>query len=210
LLFRRIPIVYALHRWIYQIEQKRQALFVGFFGPIGVSAVFYIHVASVYLEGVTAPDGTQREDARQLNEAIEVIVWFMVMCSILVHGTSIPLAKLFLQIPRALSSAPSESRDEGQAFSSDNQASEASEDTELKKRRERKDKSKKKEANKKPNKEEIGMPLAMRKIGHPVANDGPSSDDGDVAEKKSDGSRDLTENDKIELEREGHIAPIRN
>ena len=41
LLLRRPPIVFAMHKKIHQIEEKRQALYVGFFGPIGVSAVFY-------------------------------------------------------------------------------------------------------------------------------------------------------------------------
>jgi NhaP-type Na+/H+ or K+/H+ antiporter len=31
-----------MHKWIHQIEEARQAIFVGFFGPIGVSAVFYL------------------------------------------------------------------------------------------------------------------------------------------------------------------------
>ena len=35
LLFRRLPAVYAMHRFIPQIGEKRQAIFVGFFGPIG-------------------------------------------------------------------------------------------------------------------------------------------------------------------------------
>ncbi|KAI4795008.1 Na+/H+ antiporter, partial [Aureobasidium sp. EXF-8845] len=37
LLLRRLPIVYAMHKKIHQIEEPRQALVVGFFGPIGVS-----------------------------------------------------------------------------------------------------------------------------------------------------------------------------
>lgn len=40
LILRRLPIVFALHKWIHQIEEKRQAIFVGFFGPIGVSGKF--------------------------------------------------------------------------------------------------------------------------------------------------------------------------
>jgi NhaP-type Na+/H+ or K+/H+ antiporter len=41
LLLRRLPFVFALHRYIRQIEEKRQAIFVGFFGPIGVSGESY-------------------------------------------------------------------------------------------------------------------------------------------------------------------------
>lgn len=35
LLFRRLPVVLAMHWKIHQIEELQQALFVGFFGPIG-------------------------------------------------------------------------------------------------------------------------------------------------------------------------------
>jgi NhaP-type Na+/H+ or K+/H+ antiporter len=44
LLFRRLPVVYAMHKVIPQIEGKRQALFVGFFGPIGGRVASYPHV----------------------------------------------------------------------------------------------------------------------------------------------------------------------
>lgn len=37
LLFRRVPMVMAVWKHIHQIDDYRQALFVGFFGPIGVS-----------------------------------------------------------------------------------------------------------------------------------------------------------------------------
>src|ERR1700759_2675129 len=38
LLFRRLPFVFLIHKRIHQIQEWRQAVFVGFFGPIGVSA----------------------------------------------------------------------------------------------------------------------------------------------------------------------------
>lgn len=45
LLFRRLPVILAMHKYIHQIEDIKQALFVGFFGPIGVGAIFYLYVA---------------------------------------------------------------------------------------------------------------------------------------------------------------------
>ena len=78
---RRLPIVFAMHRLIHQIEEKRQAIFVGFFGPIGVSAVFYLYLTLEFLETITA-DGTQREDAAKLAEVMMVVVWFLAICSI--------------------------------------------------------------------------------------------------------------------------------
>lgn len=81
LLFRRVPIVLALHWNIWQIEQKQQALFVGFFGPIGVSAVFYLYISLEFLGEVTV-DGAVREDALRLQDIFSVVIWFLAICSI--------------------------------------------------------------------------------------------------------------------------------
>ena len=81
LLVRRLPVVYALHKYIHQIEEKRQAIFVGFFGPIGVSAIFYLYITLEFLETITV-DGVQRADAKKLGEVATVVVWFLAICSI--------------------------------------------------------------------------------------------------------------------------------
>lgn len=81
LLFRRVPIVYAMHGKIQQIEEKRQALFVGFFGPIGVSAVFYLYISLEFLDQITV-DGVERKDAARLGEVMTVVIWFLAICSI--------------------------------------------------------------------------------------------------------------------------------
>lgn len=81
LLLRRLPIVFAMHKFIHQIEEKRQAIFVGFFGPIGVSAIFYIYISLDYLRTIQV-DGEQREDAKQLGETLTIVVWFLAICSI--------------------------------------------------------------------------------------------------------------------------------
>jgi len=104
LLFRRLPVVFAMHRFIHQIEEKRQAIFVGFFGPIGVSAVFYLYISVEFLDTLTV-DGVQREDAKQLSEVITIVVWFLTICSIVVHGLSIPLGKIGFFLPRTISRA---------------------------------------------------------------------------------------------------------
>ena len=81
LLFRRLPVVFALHCNIWQIEQKQQAFFVGFFGPIGVSAVFYLYISLGFLKQVTV-DGVVRDDAQRLGDVLTVVVWFLAVCSI--------------------------------------------------------------------------------------------------------------------------------
>lgn len=81
LLFRRIPIIYLLHYQIRQIEEKQQALFAGFFGPIGVSAVFYLYISLEFLKKVTV-EGVVRDDAARLAEVMNVVIWFLAICSI--------------------------------------------------------------------------------------------------------------------------------
>ena len=85
LLFRRLPVVFAMHsfRWskLWQIEQRQQALFVGFFGPIGVSAVFYLYVGLEFLRQITI-DGRVRADAERLEDIFTVVIWFLAICSI--------------------------------------------------------------------------------------------------------------------------------
>ncbi|KAF2810671.1 uncharacterized protein BDZ99DRAFT_519360 [Mytilinidion resinicola] len=105
LLLRRLPIVFAMHKKIHQIEEVRQALFVGFFGPIGVSAVFYLYISLEFLRGIQV-DGEIRKDARVLSEVMSVVIWFLI-----VHGLSIPLGKLGLYLPRTISNAVSQQSD---------------------------------------------------------------------------------------------------
>ena len=93
-----------MHKFIHQIEEKRQAIFVGFFGPIGVSAIFYLYISLEFLEDITV-DGVQREDVAKLSEVMMVVIWFLAICSIVVHGLSIPLGKLGFFLPRTLSRA---------------------------------------------------------------------------------------------------------
>lgn len=112
-----------MHKLIHQIEEKRQAIFVGFFGPIGVSAIFYLYISLNFLEGMTV-DGVQRPDAEKLGEVMMVVIWFLAICSIVcppsslppchpkfltktqvVHGLSVPLGKLGFFLPRTLSRA---------------------------------------------------------------------------------------------------------
>ncbi|BAE61067.1 unnamed protein product [Aspergillus oryzae RIB40] len=90
--------------YIGQIEHLLQAAFVGFFGPIGVGAIFYLSVCREFLQGIIV-DGKVRDDAQKVSEAVDVVVWFLVICSIVVHGLSIPLVKAGYHLPRTISHA---------------------------------------------------------------------------------------------------------
>lgn len=104
LLFRRLPMMMLVWRYLKEIEDWKQAVFVGFFGPIGVSAVFYIYVAIDFLEQVQV-DGVVREDAARLQEVIRIVVWFLAISSIVVHGLTVPIGKVAFHMPRVLSRA---------------------------------------------------------------------------------------------------------
>jgi NhaP-type Na+/H+ or K+/H+ antiporter len=109
LLLRRLPMVLAFHKHINQIDDLKRAGFMGFFGPIGVSAVFYLYVSRQFLREIEV-DGVQREDAAQLEEVMDVVIWFLIICSIVTHGLSIPVGKLGFHLPRTISTALSQER----------------------------------------------------------------------------------------------------
>ncbi|KAF4124689.1 NhaP-type Na+/H+ or K+/H+ antiporter, partial [Geosmithia morbida] len=101
LLLRRLPWVFGLHRMIPQIEHARQAVFVGFFGPIGVSAIFYLFISIEFIEShLSDENNVPRDDVEDLAETTRVVVWFLAVCSIVVHGLSIPLGKLGYLAPK--------------------------------------------------------------------------------------------------------------
>ncbi|KAK4655908.1 hypothetical protein QC762_306590 [Podospora pseudocomata] len=109
LLFRRLPWVFAIHKFIPQIEEVRQAIFVGFFGPVGVSAIFYLYITLEFLKTMEPS-----EEVEHLGHVVKVVVWFLAICSIVVHGLSLPLGKLGFYLPRTLSRGISVTSDGGE------------------------------------------------------------------------------------------------
>ena len=98
-LFRRIPIMMALKPLIPDIKTWREALFAGHFGPIGVGAIFAAILARAELEtDTTVPLAELPTDPHTENYAIVQIIWplttFLVITSILVHGSSIAVFTL--------------------------------------------------------------------------------------------------------------------
>lgn len=85
LLLRRIPMVLVFYKRIKEVEDLPQALFVGFFGPIGVSAVFYLYISLDFLNQILI-NGEIREDAARLRDIMRTVIWFLAITSIVVHG----------------------------------------------------------------------------------------------------------------------------
>lgn len=96
--FRRIPIMLALKPFIPDIKTWREALFAGHFGPIGVGAIFIALLARAELEHhetVPLPElPPNTSDHYTLLLLVWPIVTFMVVASILVHGSSIAVFTL--------------------------------------------------------------------------------------------------------------------
>lgn len=99
LIFRRLPAVWLMAKQIRQCHNLTHTLFMGYFGPIGVGAAFYLHVTMEFLHLIKV-DGEVREDAEDLREVLHLVVWFIIMCSIVIHGLSIPAGKLGFKIEK--------------------------------------------------------------------------------------------------------------
>ncbi|KAL8750682.1 MAG: hypothetical protein Q9184_006336, partial [Pyrenodesmia sp. 2 TL-2023] len=94
LFFRRIPIMLLLKQFVPDIKTWREALFAGHFGPIGVGAIFAAILARAELETTTTtPLAVVPNDPASENYLVVLVIWplttFLVITSILVHGSSI-------------------------------------------------------------------------------------------------------------------------
>ncbi len=81
LALRRLPWVLLVQRIVPDLLSKREALFVGFYGPIGIAALFYAAIAI----------------GRTGNHAIWTISSLVVFSSIVVHGITVTPATRWLR-----------------------------------------------------------------------------------------------------------------
>ncbi|WVF68853.1 hypothetical protein IAT40_003626 [Kwoniella sp. CBS 6097] len=92
LIVRRLPVIVGLYKFIPDIKTFREATFTGWFGPMGVGAVFISTLAKTSL-----PEGEAEKDTAavdRLREVIMPITTFLVLSSIVTHGLSIPFFSL--------------------------------------------------------------------------------------------------------------------
>jgi hypothetical protein len=88
LLLRRIPATMVMFKLMPDtVKTWKEALFMGYFGPIGIGAVFYVEHARHLFPKVDFAETHEEED---LLRAMGPIVYFLVLFSIVVHGLSIP------------------------------------------------------------------------------------------------------------------------
>ena len=97
-LFRRIPIMMALKPLIPDIKTWREALFAGHFGPIGVGAIFVAMLARAELESEDPVPLSELPNPDVEHYTLITLVWpivaFIVVASIIVHGSTIAVFTL--------------------------------------------------------------------------------------------------------------------
>lgn len=73
------------------VANYKDALFMGYFGPIGIGAVFYVeHTRHLFPE----PGESLTDEENNLTRAIVPVVYWLVVFSIVWHGLSIPALNL--------------------------------------------------------------------------------------------------------------------
>lgn len=88
LLLRRIPAMMLVYKIMpNSVKTWKEALLMGYLGPIGIGAVFYVEHARHLYPKLDAAETHEEED---LLRAMGPVVYFLVLFSIVVHGLSIP------------------------------------------------------------------------------------------------------------------------
>ncbi|KAF9318965.1 hypothetical protein BG003_010172 [Podila horticola] len=104
LMLRRLPFVVGMKALIPALTTYREAAFAGWFGPIGVGAVFFSKVTAMATSpehlGENAYNG---ERLARVREVIYPVVMFMVLSSVLIHGVTVPLLHLQYKYTRTWS-----------------------------------------------------------------------------------------------------------
>ncbi|KAI5481360.1 Cation/H+ exchanger [Pseudohyphozyma bogoriensis] len=91
LALRRLPSIFFLQYWIPDIKTRREAIFAGHFGPMGVGAIFISTLAASKLPTPNVPPENSMD---VLALSIQPITYFLVLSSILIHGLTISFFSL--------------------------------------------------------------------------------------------------------------------
>lgn len=91
ILFRRLPLLFILRKFIPGIKTVKEALFVGWFGPIGVGALYYAQLFLLL-------------KADDISATFYSIIYFIVFSSVIVHGFTVPLFNLTLRATMSITS----------------------------------------------------------------------------------------------------------
>ncbi|KAJ1736528.1 Na+/H+ antiporter [Coemansia sp. Benny D160-2] len=94
---RRLPMIMLSYRLIPAIRTWQEALFAGWFGPIGVSALFYS------IETIKQLEENENSNGGRIGEIVYPIICAIVFGSVLVHGVTIPLVLMGKRVKTTLS-----------------------------------------------------------------------------------------------------------
>ncbi|KAL2760879.1 hypothetical protein ACRALDRAFT_1045982 [Sodiomyces alcalophilus JCM 7366] len=98
ILFRRIPIMLAMKPFIPDMKTWREAMFAGHFGPMGVGAIFIAILARAELTYETAVPVSDNPPEDMEHYTLVALIWpivtFIVLSSIIVHGSSVAVFAL--------------------------------------------------------------------------------------------------------------------
>ena len=98
LIFRRLPIILAFKPLLSQLTTWQEALFAGYFGPVGVAAIYYVQIVQDQFA-----DSDQPAVLTRLATLTKPIIFFIVLSHIIVFGLSVPFIQLGKTLPRTLS-----------------------------------------------------------------------------------------------------------
>jgi NhaP-type Na+/H+ or K+/H+ antiporter len=85
MLLKRIPMVLLFKKWTPVLRTWREAMFAGWFGPIGVGGVWFaLHALN------------ELGDKKSEFTYIKPVMYFLVLSSVIMHGMTVPLFNLGL------------------------------------------------------------------------------------------------------------------
>lgn len=87
LLCRRPPVLILFYKFLAPVQDLKFASIMGYFGPIGVSAIFYVYETLTFLEDEF---GGSSPEALRLGRITRVVVWFMVVFSVVSYAVEFP------------------------------------------------------------------------------------------------------------------------
>ncbi|KAJ1949683.1 hypothetical protein EC988_004673 [Linderina pennispora] len=97
MVLRRLPILMASYKLISAVRTWQEALFAGWFGPIGVSAIFYS------IETVKQLEDHDDSNGGRVEKLVYPVVCMIVFGSVLVHGVTIPLVLMGKRVKTTIS-----------------------------------------------------------------------------------------------------------
>ncbi|OKL56191.1 hypothetical protein UA08_08441 [Talaromyces atroroseus] len=88
LVFRRIPALLVSYRLMSKVcRDWKEALFMGYFGPIGIGAICSVE----YARRLFPAPGDSDAEINTLTSAMIPVVYWLVFFSVIVHGLSVPI-----------------------------------------------------------------------------------------------------------------------